>query len=193
MSKELEIEFKNMLTKIEFEQLIMKYFPTTPAFSQTNCYFDTPNTQLKELSMGLRLRKRVGKNECTLKIPTKNEHAYQEITDNLTEEQITHLIKEKRIYAQGEVARYLESINVPINELNMIGSLTTNRREKKLNNNTLLVVDENYFDKMIDFELEMEVTVSSQGEQFFNDFLIKEEIKRRPASKKIARMIEYRS
>lgn len=191
MSKELEIEFKNMLTKIEFEQLIMKYFPTTPAFSQTNCYFDTPNTQLKELSMGLRLRKRVGKNECTLKIPTKNEHAYQEITDNLTEEQITHLIKEKRIYAQGEVARYLESINVPINELNMIGSLTTNRREKKLNNNTLLVVDENYFDKMIDFELEMEVTVSSQGEQFFNDFLIKEEIKRRPASKKIARMIKY--
>ncbi|UUV98804.1 CYTH domain-containing protein [Vagococcus luciliae] len=193
MSKELEIEFKNMLTKIEFEQLITKYFPTTPAFSQTNCYFDTPNTQLKKLSMGLRLRKRSGKHECTLKVPTENTHAYQEITDNLTEEQITHLIKEKRIYAQGEVARYLESINIPINELNMIGSLTTNRREKKLNNNTLLVVDESYFDKMIDFELEMEVTNSSQGEQFFNDFLIKEEIKRRPASKKIARMIEYQS
>ncbi|MGX6969909.1 CYTH domain-containing protein [Vagococcus bubulae] len=191
MSKELEIEFKNMLTKTEFEQLITKYFPTTLAFSQTNCYFDTPSQQLKEQGMGLRLRKRFGKNECTLKVPTKNSHTYQEITDDLTEEQMTALIMEKQIYTHGEVARFLKSINIPINDLNLIGSLTTNRREKKLNNNVLLVLDESHFGDVVDFELEMEVSDSLQGESFFNDFLIKEGIKRRPASKKIARMIEY--
>ncbi|MGY3704497.1 hypothetical protein BW731_03400 [Vagococcus martis] len=193
MAKEIEIEFKNMLTKDEFQQLLTTYFPDTPAFSQTNCYFDTPDNTLKEKSMGLRLRKRQGKNECTLKVPTSNTNAYQEITDSLTEKEINTLIKEERVPLGRDVANYLESIGVAVTDLKKIGFLTTYRREKKLNNECLLVLDESHFGKTVDYELEMEVTESKKGELFFNDFLIKENIKRHPASKKIARMIEYQS
>lgn len=193
MSKELEIEFKNMLAQEEYQQLVKKYFPDTPAFSQTNCYFDTSDSLLKTKKMGLRLRKRDGKNECTLKVPTKNQHAYQEITDDLSNEEMTTLIDKKQIYLNGEVANYLISHHFPIDQLKMIGSLTTHRLEKKLNNTCLLVVDESHFGDMVDFELEMEVTNASQGELFFNEFLMKEGIKRHPASKKIARMLEYKS
>lgn len=191
MEKEIEIEFKNMLTKDEFQQLLTTYFPDTPAFSQTNCYFDTLDNALKKKAMGLRLRKRQGKNECTLKVPTSNTNAFQEITDSLTEKEINTLIKEERVPLGRDVANYLESIGISVTDLKMIGFLTTYRREKKLNNECLLVLDESHFGKIIDYELEMEVTDLKKGELFFNDFLIKEGIKRHPASKKIARMIKY--
>ena len=191
MSKELEIEFKNMLTKDDYQRLVDKYFPNTPAFSQTNCYFDTPDKLLKEKHMGLRLRKRVGHHECTLKIPTDNQHTYQEITDTLTSEQINTLIEQKKIYLDGEVANALNSHHIPLNQLQMIGQITTYRRETQLNDDCLLVLDETHFGKVIDFELEMEVRNSKQGELFFNRFLIEEGIKKHSASKKIVRMIKY--
>lgn len=191
MSKELEIEFKNMLTKEEYQQLVKKYFPDSSPFSQTNCYFDTPNSLLKEKHMGLRLRKRDGKNECTLKVPTNNQHAYQEITDKLSDEKINQLIAEQTIYQDGEVAKYLLAHDFPINDLQMIGSLTTHRLEKNITEECLLVLDESHFGEVIDFELEMEVGNIKTGELFFNEFLINEHIKRRLASKKIARMLEY--
>ena len=193
MSKELEIEFKNMLTQEEFQLLVDKYFFNTPAFSQTNCYFDTSKNELKEKSMGLRLRKRDGKNECTLKIPTADEHTYQEVTDNLTNHQMDQLIKNQQIFKDGDVGLTLRQLGISIENLHMIGSLTTYRREKRINNPTLLVLDESHFGQTTDFELEMEVQNSDKGNMFFNDFLINEGIKRRPASKKIARMIEYQS
>lgn len=193
MSKELEIEFKNMLTQEEFQLLVDKYFFNTPAFSQTNCYFDTSKNELKEKSMGLRLRKRDGKNECTLKIPTADEHTYQEVTDNLTNHQMDQLIKNQQIFKDGDVGLTLRQLGISIENLHMIGSLTTYRREKRINNTTLLVLDESHFGQTTDFELEMEVQNSDKGNMFFNDFLINEGIKRRPASKKIARMIEYQS
>lgn len=193
MSKELEIEFKNMLTQEKFQLLVDKYFFNTPAFSQTNCYFDTSKNELKEKSMGLRLRKRDGKNECTLKIPTADEHTYQEVTDNLTNHQMDQLIKNQQIFKDGDVGLTLRQLGISIENLHMIGSLTTYRREKRINNTTLLVLDESHFGQTTDFELEMEVQNSDKGNMFFNDFLINEGIKRRPASKKIARMIEYQS
>ncbi|MGX4685449.1 CYTH domain-containing protein [Vagococcus sp. JNUCC 83] len=193
MSKELEIEFKNMLTQEEFQLLVDKYFLNTPAFSQTNCYFDTSKNELKEKSMGLRLRKRDGKNECTLKIPTADEHTYQEVTDNLTNHQMEQLIKNRQIFKDGDVGLTLQQLGISIENLHIIGALTTYRREKRINNTTLLVLDESHFGQTTDFELEMEVQHSDKGEMFFNDFLIKEGIKRRPASKKIARMIKYLS
>ncbi|WP_416145040.1 CYTH domain-containing protein [Planococcus koreensis] len=58
MSKELEIEFKNMLQKEEYEKLAAHYgFSESDVKTQENFYFDTPDFQLKNLKSALRIRK----------------------------------------------------------------------------------------------------------------------------------------
>ena len=70
MSKEIEIEFKSMLTLDEYTELLRYYNVTDEQFvMQTNLYFDTADFQLKHLGMGLRIRRFTTKAEATLKIP----------------------------------------------------------------------------------------------------------------------------
>ncbi len=48
MSEEIEIEFKSMLSQIEYEKLLRYYNITDDQFViQTNLYFDTADFQLK--------------------------------------------------------------------------------------------------------------------------------------------------
>ena len=68
MQSEREIEFKNLLTKLEFQSLVGALGLTSTDFqSQTNYYFDTPDNYFKEKKMGFRLRVLPNRNELTLK------------------------------------------------------------------------------------------------------------------------------
>lgn len=81
MSKEIEIEFKSMLTPDEYIELLRYYNVTDEQFvMQTNLYFDTADFQLKHLGMGLRIRRFTSKAEATLKIP--QEVGLLEVTDS---------------------------------------------------------------------------------------------------------------
>ena len=75
MTKELEIEFKNMLTKEEYMRLLKDFsaFHNWPK-TQHNHYFDTPDFQLKHKLGALRIRNKQGRFECTLKIPAPVGH-----------------------------------------------------------------------------------------------------------------------
>ena len=57
MSQQMEIEFKNLLTKEEYTRLLT-YFNIGPEqiVHQENHYFDTPNYDLKNAASGLRIR-----------------------------------------------------------------------------------------------------------------------------------------
>lgn len=65
MVKELEVEFKTLLSKGEYTRL-SKLFVDKPSNLQINYYFDTPRFTLKASDIGLRVRKRE-KYELTLK------------------------------------------------------------------------------------------------------------------------------
>lgn len=190
MSKELEIEYKNMLTLNSYHQLMKQYGGDISPFKQSNYYFDTPNAILKEKGMGLRLRALPHKNEYTLKVPTENKHAMLEITDSLSNPEMAMCLTTSSIPNSGDVATYLKQMGVPKKELQLIGSLTTERLEKRLSPDVLLVLDKSTFGSVIDYELEMEVgpTVSPD---FFNDFLESHGISYQPSQKKIARMLSY--
>ena len=64
------------------------------------------------------------------------------------------------------------------------------KTEKKLDQNTLLVLDESHYYGVTDYELEMEVLDSTIGQKTFENFLAENNIPVRPAKKKIARMFE---
>ena len=75
MEQNFEIEFKNLLTKDEYLELLTKEFPEDSsqrkkkAIHQTNYYFDTSNKDLKKQNSALRVRITDSTNEMTLKVP----------------------------------------------------------------------------------------------------------------------------
>src|SRR5699024_2293642 len=69
MSQEIEIEYKNLLTKQEFDYLLGHFpFPQNSQ-KQTNFYFETENFSLKENGAALRIREKDGHYRLTLKEP----------------------------------------------------------------------------------------------------------------------------
>lgn len=186
MSKELEIEFKNMLEKDEYEKLAAHYkFSAADVKTQTNYYFDTATFQLKSLKCALRIRKKHDGYECTLKTPAA--HGNYEITDSLTKGQAEAMI-ERHSFEAPEVRVALEELSVSPEELKMIGALTTHRLERKTPEG-LLVLDHSEYAGIEDYEIEFEVPEAAAGEKHFNALLKSHGIPVRHADKKIARFM----
>lgn len=189
--KEMEIEFKNLLSETEYLHLLQTYhFLESDLKKQTNYYFDTSNGLLRQAKMGLRIRELPNKKEFTLKVPTADEHAFLEITDSLTEYNLHLTLLEQIKAKQSDVLTYLIEHKFPIESLENIGELTTIRAEKKIEPTILLVLDKSTYYGVTDFELEMEVSDSQKDQLFFIQFLKKHNVPKRSAKKKIARMFE---
>lgn len=186
MSKELEIEFKNMLEKDEFETLATHYkFTASDVKTQTNYYFDTAAFQLKNLKCALRIRKKHDGYECTLKTPAV--HGNFETTDTLTAQQAEAIIAGSSFEAP-EVRHALEELNVSPENLTMIGALTTHRMETEIPEG-LLVLDHSEYAGTEDYEIEFEVSEAVAGEKHFHAILKSHGIPVRHADKKIARFM----
>ena len=66
----LEIEYKTLLTKDEYNRLAMLFSHVTPV-TQTNYYIDTPQSDMRNKKLSLRIRTLPSHGELTLKIPEK--------------------------------------------------------------------------------------------------------------------------
>ncbi|EUJ35661.1 adenylate cyclase [Listeria weihenstephanensis FSL R9-0317] len=142
MSKDLEIEFKNMLTEEEYTTLIEEFrLKEDDFFTQTNYYLDTADFQLKDKLAALRIRKRELYYELTLKTP--EQVGLLETTQILVEEQVTAILDGANIPV-GQVRDLLQTLGVDHQDLIMFGSLTTTRAEKDYKNG-LLVFDKKFF------------------------------------------------
>ena len=64
----LEIEFKTLLTKEEYDSL-RDFFKEQPPIRQTNHYIDTPDQAIRNHQMALRIRTLADRAELTLKVP----------------------------------------------------------------------------------------------------------------------------
>lgn len=143
MAKELEIEFKNMLTKEEYSELLgeQKLAP----ISQTNHYFDTADFRLRDQKAALRLRTIGSRYECTLKTPAASGN--YETTDSLDEGQASAMLGLRQFDAP-EVSAELERLGVSPSDLTHIGSLTTHRAEIEYKGG-LLVLDHSEYLSLI--------------------------------------------
>lgn len=188
MAQQVEIEFKNSLTKNEYTQLLNHLILSEEDFYlQKNYYYDTKDWKLKNLHSALRIRLFPDSAELTLKTPLGKNHL--ETTDDLSIKQARLLLNTHTIEPNGYVAKQLTALQIDPKDLILFGSLATKRYEKKVAQG-LIVLDESYYGTKVDYELEFETSSREMGEVYFEHFLQHYSIKKRPTKNKIVRMME---
>lgn len=183
MAQEIEIEFKNMLTKNEYQTLLSSYHLTaTDIKTQSNDYFDSEDYMLRDKGAALRVRQKNNRYVLTLKEPAHQGllETHQDITEDVFVK-----IKESGSLPDGEVARQVAKLGLN-QSLRHLGALTTHRAETETEDG-LLVLDHSEYLGFEDYELEFEVTDYEQGEEAFYRLLRKHQIEIRNANNKIQR------
>lgn len=185
MSHGIEIEFKNMLSKTKYDELLTAFdIQEEEVVRQENHYFDTADFQLKAIESGLRIRILPNKIECTLK-EKSSDHTHIETTDLLTEEQAQHILQGGQWTAPTVVAR-LQERGIATEQLALFGTLATERAEIPYEGG-LLVLDHSFYLQQDDYEVEYEATDEIVGRTIFQQFLTNYNIPIAHADKKIAR------
>ncbi|MDQ8758790.1 CYTH domain-containing protein [Streptococcus ruminantium] len=187
MKNHLEIEYKTLLTKSEYKRLLPDFSDVNPVF-QTNHYIDTPDFDLKNNRLSLRIRTFEEMAELTLKIP--QEIGNQEYNQALDIQTARALLTQFQL-PTGQIADIISITAIPLNRLAVWGSLTTERYEKETSIG-LMALDKNDYLDQTDYELEVEVTDADEGKILFDEFLKKKSIQFKYASSKVARTAAYK-
>ncbi|PTE37485.1 CYTH domain-containing protein [Staphylococcus equorum] len=189
MATNNEIEFKQLLSQSQYQYIYNKYFPEMQPFSQTNYYIDTEQFDLRSHKSALRIRVKDDYYEMTLKIPAEvglMEYNFE-----------THVIPElnKELVANDlplEITEQLNKMNVDVNQLVILGALTTSRLEKEVQGN-LLVLDKSDYLNYQDYELEYEVEDYDDGLIQFKMILEAFDIKHETPENKVQRFFNRKS
>lgn len=190
---EIEKEFKNLLTKEQYEAIAGDYQSVfTKDITQTNSYYDYEGL-LQQHKMALRIRIVEGKEtgEITLKIPQSSLEVL-EYTEVLPVDILNAYNHDKQFTLPTSLLEALENKGITLQTVNQTALLTTHRLEGALSENEWLVLDESHYNGKIDFEMEMEVRSLELGEPVFLGILEKYKIERRQAESKIKRALSTR-
>ncbi|EAD2798957.1 CYTH domain-containing protein [Listeria monocytogenes] len=188
MVKELEIEFRNLLTKEEYDTLIESFHvKEDDFFEQTNYYLDTTNFDLKKRHSALRIRQLEIQYQLTLKTPEAR--GLMETTQILGKDQASAIIAGANIPV-GPVRDTLKELGINHENLQVFGSLKTIRAEKDYKKG-LLVFDKNFYGSISDFDLEYEVADYDKGKEIFDKLLKEYQITNQPAENKVARFYHH--
>lgn len=184
-----EIEFKQLLSQSQYQSIYNKYFPDMQPFSQTNYYIDTEQFDLRSHKSALRIRVKDEYYEMTLKIPAEvGLMEYNFETDVIPE-------LNKKLVANDlplEITEQLNKMNVDVNQLVILGALTTSRLEKEVQGN-LLVLDKSDYLNYQDYELEYEVEDYDDGLIQFEMILETFDIKHETPENKVQRFFNRKS
>ncbi|MDD6385230.1 MAG: CYTH domain-containing protein [Streptococcus hyointestinalis] len=178
----LEIEFKTMLTKDEFNRLKAQFSHVAPV-TQTNYYFDTENFDMKAHRMSLRIRTISNAAELTLKIP--KDVGNWEYNIALPIDEAKEMIKTGKL-PENDITKRIKDQGVDPSALAVFGYLTTTRRECQTAIG-LMALDDNQYAGIRDYELELEVLDAKKGKDDFDHFLAEQSINFKYAKSKVAR------
>jgi len=185
MHQEIEIEFKNLLTKEEFHLLCDRFSLSEGDFIiQENHYFDSKDFALKNKGCALRIRKKKAHYEMTLKQPV--EEGLLETNETISEDEAKSIIANNRI-PKGAIAKIIhEELEIAPDSVIYFGSLSTRRAETEYEGG-LLVIDHSMYLNKEDYELEYEVSNFSTGQKIFIELLKSLNIPTRQTDNKIKR------
>jgi uncharacterized protein YjbK len=186
-NQNIEIEFKNMLTKEEYE-LLLTHFQVgkEDLFEQENHYFDTSDFALKANHSALRIRKKKAEYELTLKQPHPD--GLLETNKTLSKAESDDIFSTGKINDE-QISSLLRNMNIDPASIIYFGSLRTIRAEKQIGNG-LLVLDHSFYLKKEDYELEYEVSNREEGEIYFQKLLATLKIPVRKTKNKVRRFYE---
>ncbi|WP_210140539.1 CYTH domain-containing protein [Staphylococcus sp. GDX8P107P-1] len=189
MATNNEIEFKQLLTQSQYQSIYKTYFQDVGTFSQTNYYIDTPQFDLKANQSALRIRVKDDYNEMTLKIPAEvglMEYNFEtRVLPELNKSITTQMLP-------AEIIEQLEKMDFDLNQLVILGALTTERLEKEVNGN-LLVLDKSRYLAFEDFELEFEVDDYDEGFKQFKNILEQFNMQHEIPDNKVQRFFKRKS
>lgn len=189
MATNNEIEFKQLLTQSQYQSIYKTYFQDVGTFSQTNYYIDTPQFDLKAHQSALRIRVKDDYNEMTLKIPVEvglMEYNFEtRVVPELNKSITTQMLP-------AEIIEQLEKMDFDLNQLVILGALTTERLEKEVNGN-LLVLDKSRYLDFEDFELEFEVDDYDEGFKQFKNILEQFNMQHEIPDNKVQRFFKRKS
>ena len=183
--KHLEIELKTLLKKEEYDHLKKQFSHIQPVL-QKNYYIDTPDFQLREKKVAMRIRTFSDWAELTLKVPQTvgNMEYNQKLTLPEAESYL-----EKQKLPQGLVLEKLAKIDIESHDWLVLGCLSTLRYETKTEIGLMALDESHYFDQT-DYELELEVTDHEKGKADFKRFLDENQITYQKAPSKLIRFIK---
>ncbi len=185
LKQEMEIEFKNMLTKEEFGHLCSHAeINEAHFFSQENHYFDTESFSLKEHGCALRIREKNGQYEMTLKQPAKEGLLESNLT--IDGKEARQIIESGNLTDNSITALIEEAYHIPKDAITYFGSLKTTRAETEFEGG-LLVLDHSEYLGKEDYELEYEATDYRKGKITFENLLHTLNIPLRHTDNKIKR------
>ncbi|PYZ97735.1 CYTH domain-containing protein [Alteribacter lacisalsi] len=168
MNQEVEIEFKNLLNEEEYHRLRMAFFKNEEPFSQTNYYFDTKSYLLKDHGAMLRIREKAGSYILTLKQPIDT--GLLETHQYLSDKEASTAFAGNGIPG-GDVIEHLnKTVDLDRRDFRYLGSLTTERFERKIEGG-LLVLDQSTYLDFTDYELEFECADETEGKKAFSSLL----------------------
>lgn len=183
MTQEIEIEFKNLLTKDEFNKLLANFPFPNEAKEQTNYYFETKEFSLQKNKSALRIREKNNEYKLTFKEP--HPQGLLETNDILTEKEASAWLR-GNIIEKEHTTKQLKNMQIDPKQLLYYGYLITKRREVKYNN-VLLVLDYSKFNGRSDYEFELEAPNRKIGLHTFQSILTKLNIKEKDTPNKIER------
>lgn len=183
MSQEIEIEYKNLITREEYDQLLTAYPFPKEGKKQINYYFETADRKLGKLGCAIRIREKSNTYTVTLKEPHPS--GLLETHDIIDEESFQQWLK-GNIVPQPHTSKQLQNIGVAPTNLKYVGSLETVRRETPYQG-VLLVLDLSKYNNHIDYELELEAPDENLGSCLFETILNDQSIKKRNTPNKIKR------
>jgi uncharacterized protein YjbK len=184
MKQEIEIEFKNLLTKEEFFRLKKGFQLDENEFNrQENHYFDTSDFQLKQKGSALRLR--IKKETYTLTLKQPHAEGLLETHEFLSKDQAQRLLNGEPI-PFGKIAEQLTQLGIKPSSVRYFGTLITERAERNYEGG-LIVFDHSHYLNVDDYEIEYETANRSEGEKIFQSLLETFQIPKRQTKNKIER------
>lgn len=183
LSQEIEIEFKNLLIKKEFEHLLTHLPFPKEGQKQTNHYFETNDFSLRKSGSALRIREKNNSYTLTLKQPYST--GILETHATLTKKEALNWIS-GQIIKKEQIDKQLKKLNININKMEYYGSLTTTRHETKYKD-VLIVLDYSIYNGQSDYEFELEASNEKTGLEIFNNILNDHQIEKKTTPNKIHR------
>lgn len=165
----LEYEERVMINENQYSQIVKSYANfERKEIVNTNYYFDYEDLQLTNSGLVLRVRNINDQiYELTLKI--KQENADVEINHPLTSNEFNDIISNVNI-PDSEVLVKINSLNIDVDRLKLITTLKTERIEIQFPE-YLFVVDKNYYNDKVDFNLEVESTSKKRAKTYLNQII----------------------
>ena len=151
MSNAIEIEAKVLVSKEDYHSLV-KLFPDSPRYIQTNYYIDSDDRVLAKAGIALRIREKAGQFELTLKTPLSQGLLEKSVVISVNE---FCALRDFCEFPKCDLRRFLTMLDFNVDELKILTSLSTERVDVEYKGG-LLSIDRNAYSGKVDYEIEFE-------------------------------------